>query len=166
MSNINIRDHKRNCLARKVKNLVLKEVYLGMAIRCKLSYIFPFKTKKDRVTLNVLRYCLTNSSVFSISIYIPITGMDKSEFMERAWWHGICEIFHPLINSLLSHFMIWASLYCIQCLYPENACLNNICYFLFSNACIISCMEYHLVMNSKFAKIIPWKYIILCWMIS
>ena len=40
MSNINIRDHKRNCLARKVKNLVLKGVYLDMAIGCKSEYKF------------------------------------------------------------------------------------------------------------------------------
>ena len=72
-------------------------------------------------------------------------------------WHDSSEIFHPLINSLLSHFMIWASLYCAQCLYSRYMCLNSICYFLYSDAFIISCMEYHFVTISVFAKIIPWK---------
>ena len=87
MSNINIRDHKRNCLARKVKNLVLKGVYLDMAIGCKSEYkfrhTFAVKAIMDNVPLNILQQWLGHSSVFTTSIYTQITGMDTSEFMGR-----------------------------------------------------------------------------------
>ena len=87
MSNINVHDHKRNCLTRKVKNLVLKGVYLGMTIGCKSEYkfrhTFAVRVIIDNVTLNVVQQWLGHSSVFTTSIYTQITGMDTSEFMER-----------------------------------------------------------------------------------
>ena len=87
MSNINIHDHNRNCLTRKVKNLVLKEVYLDMAIGYKSEYKFrhkfAVKAIMDNVPLNILQQWLGHSSVFTTSIYTQITGMDTSEFMEK-----------------------------------------------------------------------------------
>ena len=74
-------------MSRQVVDLYFKKMQskLGFRIHAhKFRHTFAVKAIMDNVPLNVLQQWLGHSSIFTTSIYTQITGMDTSQFMERA----------------------------------------------------------------------------------